>query len=477
MAFDFGAALSSAGNITPAYQKAQSNIKDEKELAAERVRKAQEFSLNQRAKTAQTVATEQRNKEWVPMRSYESNGEKHTVYFTPEGLKDIMDESDPITERQQMLDKLSKSDPDFVKGLSPEQLAQWKLTGQITTATRPGSTKPPALDWVDEADGKGNWFKVGYTKDTHQRAAALPETKVGFGVTPMETTTWNPMVGEWVQSYRMPSPQPSFDGAEGGTPPSGMPPGARPSAPPPGSSPRMPPASTAATMHQLSQPPRQAGSNEPPKVFRFEPQNPTIRGLGDSVASVMQQFVGSGNEPLWSYADLFDNPKTRQAINDALTISMNPTPTMSEHPGFGESIAGASGLLQLNQTMMNKRIRDARENVEKVGGPRALEFVDRLAELKGSVPALRAFSRTSAAQGAIAPLFQESPVLNTMNSRDFRLRSALILRTLGGALQGDPAINPQYSQWILQQASDAMKGQSSSAKGPKTAEEYLQGNK
>lgn len=141
MAFDFGAALSSAGDITPAYQQAKQNILDERELAAERKRKADEFPLQQRERLAQTVSTEQRNKQWVPMRSYKAaDGSSHTVYFTPEGLKDLVDEEDPFTERQKIIERLAKSDPELIKGMSPEQLGQWKLTGQITSATRPNAT-------------------------------------------------------------------------------------------------------------------------------------------------------------------------------------------------------------------------------------------------------------------------------------------------------------------------------------------------
>jgi hypothetical protein len=183
--------------------------------------------------------------------------------------------------------------------------------------------------------------------------------------------------------------------------------------------------------------------------------SPQINKVADSMASLQQQFVGDGNDPLWGYADLMDNPQLRQAINLALTTSMNPTPQTEDKSGLGSSLATITGLSNWAQKINNQNAVDARNRVEQLGGQRALDFVDRLAELKGNIPTLRAITGASAAQGSIAPLIQESPVLNTSGSRDFRKRTAFTLRTLGSALRANPAINPAYSQWLFKQADEA----------------------
>ena len=178
------------------------------------------------------------------------------------------------------------------------------------------------------------------------------------------------------------------------------------------------------------------------------------------MASLQQQFVGDGNDPLWGYADLMDNPQLRKAINLALTTNMNPTPQTEGQAGLGSALATVTGLTNWAQKINNQNAVNARNQVEKLGGQRALDFVDRLAELKGSIPSLRSITGASAAQGSIAPLIQESPVLNSSGSYDFRKRTAFTLRTLGSALRANPAINPGYSQWLFKQAdfADPTKG-------------------
>lgn len=195
--------------------------------------------------------------------------------------------------------------------------------------------------------------------------------------------------------------------------------------------------------------------NSAPSVLRFPSMSVSINKVADSISSLQQQIVGSGNDPLWDYADLFDNPKARQAINLALTSSMNPVPTPSEQGGIGSAIATITGLTNWAQKVQNQNAVNARNKVLEVAGQRGLDLVARLAELKGSIPTLRTITGASAAQASIAPLIQESAVLNASSSADFRKRIALTERTLASALKVNPAINPAYSNWLFQMADAA----------------------
>ena len=233
--------------------------------------------------------------------------------------------------------------------------------------------------------------------------------------------------------------------------------------------------------------PTAARGYTPPQVLRYPSMREDIRKRADSIASLQNDVVGAGNDPLWNYADLFDNPKTRQAINLALTSSMNPTPTSEANAGLGSSIGTITGLTNWAQRVQSNNIAKTRNQVRDLGGDRALELVDRLAELKGAIPTLRTITGASAAQASIAPLLQESPVLNSSSSYDFRKRISLMERSMASALRADPSISPAYVSWLDKMADEAdpMKakvpqvgGNKSTPRGakgtPTTAEQYLQ---
>ena len=497
MAFDFGAALTSTGNVTPALQQATEN---------QRARARQDVLDKLKARELQ---------EWVPVRSYSgADGSKHTIYLTPTGYQDKTDEPSFQDQAKSKLDALqqfykdnklqwtpeiAQSAADQIYGLKPTGVktlpgkqgepfkgadGKWyhkvlnSATGQIedewmgANYQGPAQTKPPALDWVDQYDAATKqWHKVGYDKSTHEKVAELPETKVGFGITPTETMTWNPTVGEWVPSYHMPSPSSSF-----GTDGQQAPPAASP----------FPKAPTGMGSFPSSAGPQkssQSGSSSaPPPIAKYPSMGAQFRQTFDTIAALQQQFLGEGNDPLWKYAYMMDNKPLAAAINDALTASMQVIPTGSADPGLGQSISRATGLFGFVQNKVSENIRSSREKVQKLGGDEALQLVDRLAELKGSIPAMRTYSKASAAQGSIAPLIQESAVLNTSSARDFTLRIAYTMRTLAAAMANDPSINPAYSRWFYAQAAaaeQAGKTQKTAgaapAKSPRTAKEYLNG--
>ena len=89
MAFDFGAALSTAGQVTPALQQAQEN---------------------QRERARQDVLDKLKSRElqqWVPVRSYATpDGAKHTVYLTPTGYQDKTEEPSFQDQAKSKLDAL-----------------------------------------------------------------------------------------------------------------------------------------------------------------------------------------------------------------------------------------------------------------------------------------------------------------------------------------------------------------------------------
>jgi hypothetical protein len=246
-------------------------------------------------------------------------------------------------------------------------------------------------------------------------------------------------------------------------------------------------ATAAPSVHRSPATATAAGGYTPPQVLRYPSMREDIRKRADSIASLQNNVVGMGNDPLWNYADLFDNPQTRRAINLALTATMNPTPTSVAIAGIKEALGTKFGITNWAQGTQSNNVTETRDQVQKIGGDRALELVDRLAELKGAIPTLRTITGASAAQASIAPLLQESPVINSSNSFDFRKRIALMERSMASALRADPTINQNYVNWLFKMADEAdpMKvrapqsgGNKSTPRGtkgaPTTAEQYLQ---
>ncbi len=126
--------------------------------------------------------------------------------------------------------------------------------------------------------------------------------------------------------------------------------------------------------------------------------------IGVPLAVVQEQLVGEGDDPIWNYSDMFDNPHMANAIDLALLSKNN-------------------------------------SKVMELGGERALEFVERLEALNAS------FSDLPATAG-----ISESPVRYVVSGNDFRYQIALKERGIGAALSAYPEISRAYVKWLFKVA-------------------------
>jgi hypothetical protein len=96
MAFDFGAALTAAGQVAPAWQQQKLDAAEEQRRALTsqiQARKAQSDIAYQQALTQRQDMERQRG---IPFRTYTApNGEVHEVLLTPNGLKDFVQSPSP----------------------------------------------------------------------------------------------------------------------------------------------------------------------------------------------------------------------------------------------------------------------------------------------------------------------------------------------------------------------------------------------
>jgi hypothetical protein len=182
-----------------------------------------------------------------------------------------------------------------------------------------------------------------------------------------------------------------------------------------------------------------------------------IASVAAPMATVEQQVVGRGVKPLWEYSNVLNNPKMLNAVNMAMAAPMMQTPEGDKRVTFWGTVATALGLASAAQQVTTDMVTNARNRVQAQGGPEAVQFLDRLAELKGTIPNLRKIQGGSSAMGAMQPLYQESPIMNISSPEDFRNRTANMLRTMAVALDQTPGINKAHVNWIYQQA-DAAEG-------------------
>jgi hypothetical protein len=229
----------------------------------------------------------------------------------------------------------------------------------------------------------------------------------------------------------------------------------------PGTHPAASKPSGAAQPSSQPAPPKQTRSSDIPPMR--DPKLPPMKGaderaisnLTSPVATVEQQVVGRGAKPLWEYSSILNNPDLLKATNWAMAAPMLQTPEGSKNPGFWNTITLALGLATAAQKVTTEQIVAARNKVQNEGGPQAVEFLDRLAELKGTIPNLRKIQGGSSAMGAMQPLYQESPIMNISSPEDFRNRTANMLRTMAVALDQVPGINKAHVNWLYGQADQA----------------------
>lgn len=126
--------------------------------------------------------------------------------------------------------------------------------------------------------------------------------------------------------------------------------------------------------------------------------------IGVPLAVVEEQLAGEGDDPIWNYSNLFDNPQMANAIDLALLSKDN-------------------------------------SEVMELGGQRALEFVERLEALNAS------FSDLPATAG-----ISESPVRYVVSGYDFRYQIALKERGIGASLTAYPEISRAYVEWLYKVA-------------------------
>ena len=195
------------------------------------------------------------------------------------------------------------------------------------------------------------------------------------------------------------------------------------------------------------------------------PDLPPLKGADEAriasitapVHAVEAQVVGRGRDPLWELADVLKNPEMLKLVNSAMLAPMLQTPEGTHNISFWGTVATSLGLASAAQQATSDVITQARNKVQQEGGDRALRLLDRLAELKGSVPNLRKVQGGSNALGAMEPLYQELPLLNISSPEDFRYRTANMMRTMADSLSEQPGVNRKHIDWLYGQADKAEK--------------------
>lgn len=151
----------------------------------------------------------------------------------------------------------------------------------------------------------------------------------------------------------------------------------------------------------LPPPPPIRNPSLPPLYGRDEQR---IAAIAAPVSALEHSLM---RDPLWNYADLFDNPQIANAIDNAL---------------------------------------DSRNNskVFELGGPRALKFSEELQSFNASL------SSFSAAAGV-----KVSPIEFVISGDDFRYQIASRERTIADFLSESPGINKKHVDWLYE-AADAL---------------------
>ena len=193
---------------------------------------------------------------------------------------------------------------------------------------------------------------------------------------------------------------------------------------------------------------------------------PVVASMSVMAANI---FGGQGDPPIWEYAKLYDDPQTRQALNNALTLNALANPGTEDNPSFMQNLATAVGATQWTQEQINQANVEARKTLERVGGPDALKMFAREAALQEDLSALRTATKASAAQGSIKTLVRAAPVYNVSSAQDFRNQLGTTLNTATASMRGYPAINPEFIKWWDRGVS-AAKGGPVSDKAPKDSQ-------
>lgn len=171
---------------------------------------------------------------------------------------------------------------------------------------------------------------------------------------------------------------------------------------------------------------------------------PVVASMNTVAAQV---FGGNGEPPIWTNAWMFDNPQLRTAMNRALTLNALAIPGTEDDPSFTQTLGTALGVTGWSQEQIEQANVQARQQLQQLGGDKALEMFARMAGLQEDLSALRSATKGSAAQGSIRTLVRAAPVYNVASSKNFRDQLGVTLNTAAAAMSGYPAINPQYLEW------------------------------
>lgn len=182
---------------------------------------------------------------------------------------------------------------------------------------------------------------------------------------------------------------------------------------------------------------------------------PVVASMNTVAAQVFGQ---NGEQPIWSNAWMFDNPKLRTALNRALTLNALAIPGTEDDPSFTQTLATALGVTGWSQEQIQQANVQARQQLQQLGGDKALEMFARMAGLQEDLSALRSATKGSAAQGSIRTLVRAAPVYNVASSQNFRDQLGVTLNTAAASMSGYPAINPQYLEW-WKKGAQAARGQ------------------
>lgn len=179
-------------------------------------------------------------------------------------------------------------------------------------------------------------------------------------------------------------------------------------------------------------------------------------------------FGGNGEKPLWDYAKMYDNRELGEALNKALTMNSLVMPGIRNEPGIWDTIATSLGVTGWSQERINQAAVNARNDVERLGGEKALQFLSRLMAFQEDLSALRTATKASAAQGSIQTLVRAAPIYNVSSAQNFRDQLGATLNTAAASMTGYPMINPAYAEWWAQGARKAREPQVSDSLQPKT---------
>ncbi len=229
-------------------------------------------------------------------------------------------------------------------------------------------------------------------------------------------------------------------------------------------------AKTNAGRSQSKQIPLPTGAPMPPPfapgtmLSQGRAAQPVVGAMSVVAANV---FGGNGEKPLWDNAWMYDNPQIRKALNNALTLNALANPGTEDNPSLMQTLATAVGATQWSQEQINDANVQARQELQRLGGPEALKQFAREAALQEDLSALRAATKASAAASSIRTLVRAAPVYNISSSQDFRNQLGTTLGTAAASMRGYPAINPKYVDWWDRGVS-AAKGGPVSNNAPKT---------